>query len=257
MSKYTGLITNYHATKPLFYQHVDLSTRPLVDVSLTLSELVASFDIDYATGVQLDVLGKWIGLSRTVTTSITGVYFSLDTEKIGWDQGIWQGPFDPDDGYTDLSDDIYRKVLMAKIALNNWNGQNDAIPDILDNLLNDSGVKMAIVDNQDMSISVWLVPEQEEFFDSRERLIFDAAMNDGNIISLSSDFIPSQYGINPFEKMSAELVWVIKNNYLTIKAAGVKIREFVTPSDGFYFFGFDVENQFIAGWDDGAWEEAF
>lgn len=30
MSKYTDLITNYHATKPRFFDHVDLSTRPLI-----------------------------------------------------------------------------------------------------------------------------------------------------------------------------------------------------------------------------------
>jgi hypothetical protein len=33
MSKYTDLITNYHATKPKFFDHVDLSTRPLIDIT--------------------------------------------------------------------------------------------------------------------------------------------------------------------------------------------------------------------------------
>lgn len=33
MSKYTDLITNYHATKPGFFDHVDLSTRPLIDIT--------------------------------------------------------------------------------------------------------------------------------------------------------------------------------------------------------------------------------
>ena len=35
MSKYTDLITNYHATKPKFFDHVDLSTRPLIDITGT------------------------------------------------------------------------------------------------------------------------------------------------------------------------------------------------------------------------------
>ncbi len=34
MSKYTELITNYHATKPKFLAHADLMTRPLIDVAL-------------------------------------------------------------------------------------------------------------------------------------------------------------------------------------------------------------------------------
>ncbi|MCP6307890.1 DUF2612 domain-containing protein, partial [Klebsiella pneumoniae] len=33
MSKYTDRITNYHAGKPKFFAHIDLSTRPLIDVS--------------------------------------------------------------------------------------------------------------------------------------------------------------------------------------------------------------------------------
>ena len=257
MSKYTGLITNYHATKPLFYQHVDLSTRPLVDVSLVMSDLIEAFDIDYATGVQLDALGKWIGLSRTVSAPIAGIYLEFDKEKVGWDQGVWQGKFDPDDGFTDLTDEIYRTVLKVKIAINNWNGQNDTIPDILDSALSGTGLKMAIVDNQDMSISVWLVPDKEAFLNPTERLIFDSAINNGNIVGIPADFIPSQYGVNPLDRLPAELGWVIKNNYLTVKAAGVRIREFITPSDGYYFFGFDVENDYIAGWDNGAWEGSF
>jgi hypothetical protein len=66
MSKYTDLITNYHATKPLFFQHVDLSTRPLLDTSTALNSLITAFDIDTAVGVQLDILGEWIGRSRYV-----------------------------------------------------------------------------------------------------------------------------------------------------------------------------------------------
>ncbi len=58
MSKYTDLITNYHATRPRFVQHIDLSTRPLVDVSRQMQALVSAFDIDKAVGEQLDILGK-------------------------------------------------------------------------------------------------------------------------------------------------------------------------------------------------------
>ncbi|VFS43917.1 bacteriophage protein [Enterobacter cancerogenus] len=33
MSKYTDLITNYHATRPKYFDHIDLSTRPLIDIT--------------------------------------------------------------------------------------------------------------------------------------------------------------------------------------------------------------------------------
>ena len=219
MSKYTELISNYHASKPLFFQHIDLSTRPLIDVNASLDNLVTAFDIDNAVGKQLDILGEWIGRTRIVSQPISGVYFSWDTDGLGLDQGVWQGPYDPDSGFTSLSDDTYRIILKAKIAINNWNGQNGTLPDILDNVLAGSGVSMQVVDNQDMSISILILPEIE------------------------------------FANVSLELISAIKQGYLTVKAAGVRVKEMVMPSDGSRLFAFDTDTQYLAGFDQGSWDE--
>ncbi|MBX8880236.1 DUF2612 domain-containing protein [Enterobacter ludwigii] len=224
MSKYTGLITNYHATKPKFYDHIDLSTRPLTNVILSMQGLLTAFDLDKATGAQLDILGLWIGRSRIVRQPITGVYFSWDTDDLGYDQGVWQGPYDPDSGYTSLSDETYRIILKAKIAINNWDGRNDSLPPILDAATEGSGIRMQIVDNQDMTISVWVFPETD------------------------------------IDDVSLELIAAIRQGYLTIKAAGVwagsiETPAVETPSEGNKFFGFDMENDYFAGFDSGAWGE--
>lgn len=224
MSKYTELITNYHATKPKFFDHIDLSTRPLIDISTATRGLVSAFDIDTAVGVQLDILGLWIGRSRIVSQPISGVYFSLDIDGLGFDQGVWQGPYDPDSGYTTLNDETYRIILKAKIAINNWDGRNDSLPPILDAALEGSGLKMQIVDNQDMTISIWVFPETD------------------------------------ISNVSLELIAAIRQGYLTVKAAGVwggsiEIPAVETPSEGNRFFGFDMDNEYIAGFDDGAWGE--
>lgn len=224
MSKYTELITNYHATKPKFFDHIDLSTRPLIDITTATRGLVSAFDIDIAVGVQLDILGLWIGRSRIVSQPISGVYFSLDIDGFGFDQGVWQGPYDPDSGYTTLSDETYRIILKAKIAINNWDGRNDSLPPILDGALEGSGLKMQIVDNQDMTISIWVFPETD------------------------------------ISNVSLELIAAIRQGYLTVKAAGVwggniEIPAVETPSEGNRFFGFDMDNEYIAGFDDGAWGE--
>lgn len=224
MSKYTGRITNYHRGKPLFVDHVDLSTRPLSDTSTTLQSFLTAFDIDSAVGVQLDVLGEWIGRTRIVRQPISGVYFSFDTDGLGWDQGVWQGPYDPDAGFTSLSDETYRIILKAKIAINNWDGQNDSLPAILETALEGSGLKMQIVDNQDMTIFVWVFPEED------------------------------------ISQVSLELLAAIRQGYLTVKAAGVWAGDFQTPSietpsEGTRFFGFDMDNEYIAGFDEGAWEK--
>lgn len=223
MSRYTDLITSYHRDKPLFTQHVDLATRPLFDTASTMGSLMTAFDIDTAVGVQLDILGEWIGRKRTVAIPISGVYFSLDTDGLGWDQGVWQGPYDPDSGYTSLSDDTYRIILKAKIAINQWDGTNDALKGILDTALKGSGLTMQIVDGQDMTISMWVFPEKD------------------------------------INQVSLELIAAIRQGYLTVKAAGVyagsiDIPSIYTPTEGSKFFGFDMDNDFISGFDNGSWE---
>jgi hypothetical protein len=217
MSKYTDLITNYHAGKPNFVTHIDLSTRPLTDISNVMSGLITDFDIDTAVGNQLDIVGEWIGRSRIVQTPISGVYFSFDTDGLGFEQGIWQGPYDPDAGFTSLSDDVYRVVLKAKIAINQWDGTNGSLPAILNNALLGSGLTMQIIDNQDMSISIWV------------------------------------FAIDDMDYVSRELLAAIRQGYLTVKAAGVYAGEILTPSDGNQFFGFDLDNDYITGFDTGSW----
>lgn len=257
MSKYTELITNYHAGKPKFVDHVDLSTRPLIDVSTATSGLVAAFDVDTAVGNQLDILGKWIGIDRTVAAPISGVFLEWDKERVGWDQGVWLGPYQSTDELTYLSDDVYRIVLKARIGINNWNGQNGTLPDILETALAGAGIKMIILDNQDMSISVLIVIDEEYLMSVTDRLIFDSGMNRGPLITLPADYVPPRYDINPIDKLPAEFVFVIRAGLLTVKAAGVRVREVVTPSNGYKFFGFDVENEYMAGFETGAWGENF
>ncbi|MEA5890062.1 DUF2612 domain-containing protein, partial [Salmonella enterica subsp. enterica serovar Muenster] len=147
-----------------------------------------------------------IGLSRVVSQPISGVYFSWDTDGLGYDQGVWQGPYDPDSGYTSLSDETYRIVLKTKTAINNWDGRNDSLAPILDAALDGSGLKMQIVDNQDMTIGIWVFPETD------------------------------------ISAVSLELIAAIRQGYLTVKAAGVwggsiEIPSVETPSEGNRFFG--------------------
>lgn len=224
MSKYTELITNYHRGKKLFVEHIDLSTRTISDAANAQAAMLTAFDIDSAVGVQLDILGEWIGRTRIVSQPISGIYFSFDSNDLGWDQGVWQGPYDPDNGFTSLSDEIYRLILKAKIAINIWDGTNESLPEILEAALSGSGLSMQIIDNQDMTISVLVFPDRD------------------------------------IKDVSLELIAAIKQGYLTVKAAGVWAggsveQTILTPSVGKKFFGFDMSNDYISGFDDGAWEK--
>ncbi len=217
MSKYTEKITNYHATKPLFEQHIDLITRPFTDIVKAQENFIREFDLDKAVGVQLDVVGEWVGRGRNVSVPITNVYFSWDTEGLGWDQGSWKGPFDPDAGFTQLSDDVYRMVLKAQIAINTWDGTIGHLEDILEIIFAGSGIDMQIIDNQDMSITI-------------------------NAIA-----------INGIANKSAELISVIKSGELNIKAGGVRVKSLNVIDPAHPLFGFDTQSTVITGYDAGYW----
>ncbi|WP_312330233.1 DUF2612 domain-containing protein, partial [Atlantibacter hermannii] len=168
-----------------------------------------------------------------------------------------RGAGHPDEGLMQLSDDTYRVVLKAKAAINQWDGRNESIPDILDVALAGSGIRMAIIDNLDMTESVWVMADPNFILNPTDRMIVDSAINGGPFINLPADYSPSQYLSNPVNDLSNEMVWVIKNGYLTIKPGGVRIREIITPSSGYQFFGFDIDDEYVSGFDQGAWESSF
>jgi hypothetical protein len=155
MSQYTDLITAEHADRPKFVAVIETSTNPSVDQQEVVLRFPSDFDLDSAVGAQLDVVGEWVGVSRYVLTPLEGVYFTWGEPGLGWGEGYWRGPFDPTQGLTTLSDDFYRLLIRATIALNNWNGTLqpaiDAIAPLFPNNL------VYIQDNQDMTISIAVV----------------------------------------------------------------------------------------------------
>ena len=205
-STYTGLITSEHRGKPKFEALVALVSGSFAGVTNAAASLNEAFDLDRAVGVQLDAIGLWIGLSRKVLVPISGVYFSFDTDGLGWEQGSWKGPYDPDSGITSLDDETYRTMLRAKIAANHWDGTPGHYREIMQHAFSGFGVTVVPVDNQDMSMDVY----------------FFGAVLPAVVISL------------------------LENGYLLMKAAAVRINGYhVSPVFGFdhddaYFAGFDT-----------------
>ena len=154
-SVYTGLITSEHREKPKFDALVALVAGSFADVNNAAASLNEAFDLDRAVGVQLDAVGLWIGLSRKVLVPISGVYFSFDTDGLGWEQGNWKGPYDPDAGITSLDDETYRTMLRAKIAANHWDGTLGNYREIMQQAFGGFGVTVVPVDNQDMTMDVY------------------------------------------------------------------------------------------------------
>lgn len=149
---YVALVTSEHKDKPNFVALLKVFVQPFVDAMNQFQAFVADLDLDLAVGVQLDVIGLWVGLPRSLRVPISGVYFSFDTVGLGFDQGVWQSSLNPNAGVTTLDDDTYRVMLRAKIASNSWDGTLGGANALLGVLF--PGGQVLLKDNFDMTESI-------------------------------------------------------------------------------------------------------
>lgn len=216
VSDYVSLITSEHAGAPRFVAIVSLLAQAMVDAQNALLGMPGLYDLDSAVGVQLDAVGLWVGISRNVAVPLAGVYFAFDTPGLGFDQGVWFGPFDPTTGVVSLDDDTYRLLLRAKIGANHWDGTLAQSAAILADIFatTSPGTLIFIQDNMDMTMTIGI-----------------------------AGTIPS-----------ALFLALLSGGYLPIKPAGVGIVDYdVTSVDGAPLFGWGVDTPYIAGWGTGAW----
>lgn len=120
---FTGLITTEHQDKPRYFLTVSLSTQGYADQIALCNQAYDLYDLDNAVGAQLDAVGLWVGFSRSLALEyVTEVYFTWGAVGAGWNQGVWWGFGDPENGAPNLSDNQYRRLLKLKIAANNFDG---------------------------------------------------------------------------------------------------------------------------------------
>ena len=154
---YLTLVPSANSRQPNFVAELTALLQPLDAIQTMIAGIPAEFDLDTAIGAQLNVVGQWVGRSRQVKIPLVNVYFSFDTTGLGWDQGYWQGPYDPSFGITVLDDFFYRILLRAVIAANQWDGTlQGAINDygLLFNNLTTPGTILIVQDNQDMTTTL-------------------------------------------------------------------------------------------------------
>lgn len=216
LTDYTALITSEHRGLPRFAAVLGALVQPIVDQMNVLESMPGKFDLDNAVGVQLDDVGLWVGVSRKIRTPLSGIYFSFDVAGLGFDQGIWKGPFDPDTGLTVLDDDTYRLVIRAKIGANHWDGTLESSAAILNSIFG-SDTYVFIEDHQDMSMTIAIAGK-----------------------------VPS-----------AVFLALLAGGYIPLKPEGVRVAyTVVTSVDGAPLFGFDMNNDLVAGFDTGVWGTA-
>lgn len=213
--RYLDRITSEHNQRPKFMAVVAACVQPLADIVDAEARISWSFDLDSALGTQLDVVGEWVGLSRNIAVPILGVYFSFDDAALGFDQGVWKGPFDPSSGITRLSDEPYRTLLRAKIALNSWDGSIPQSNEIWAKVFAGTGIKVYTIDNGDMTMATVLGGTTSP--DALTRALFSQA----------------------YLQLKPEGVRHLGTGYITVLGA---------PA-----FGFDAQTSAVGGFDRGAW----
>jgi hypothetical protein len=213
VSDYLTLLAQEHRGKPKFEATVSLVTAPMALLQQFLQELPSEFDLDTAIGVQLDIDGIWIGRSRQIEVPLPDVFFSFDINSLGFDEGIWFGPYTPSEGLVSFDDETYRDLLRAKVIANQWDGTALEMQNAYQQILSPyPSTIFGIIDNYDMSMSIGLAGNYPP------RLVF----------------------------------YLVTGNYIPFKPEGVALDVYVTSAQGNPLFGLDVETSFISGLDVGA-----
>lgn len=217
VEEYSKLITPFHIHRAKYFAMVEALAAAPVQIGESAASLPEAFDLDTSIGVQLDVDGQWIGKTRYVPYPLDTFWFSFDDFKLGFDLGVWKGPYGTDFGVYRLADNLYRKLLYAKIGVNYWDGTLKRAKEILFSFYSDPV----------------LSPGSLFFLDDHG--------------DTSATFAVS--GEIPPPLVLSMLVWPA----LPIKVGGYELRIRVTSVDQMPLFGFDVYNEYISGFDQAAW----
>lgn len=155
------LITQYHE-KPKAKAEIALGAKTFTGDWL-MTDIPGIVDVDTATGTQLDLIGKIVGLSRVANGFVFGTnFYSYDDEADPMAHPEAKGMSDigsPVEArfkdyeevrkniYT-MTDGIYRKMIKLKILQNNTRA---TLKDIDDGLFKIFGNDITITDNFDMT----------------------------------------------------------------------------------------------------------
>lgn len=165
-----NLLIKQYWEKPKAKAEIELQASTWETTRAFLDSLDAAFDLDNAIGAQLDVLGRIVGISRSVPDVIPKVYFgfSINPNNEGFaskfDPMRIGGPFFSkfSSAFTDLqlNDSDYRFFIRVKAALNRASGyvSSDTYIDIQEVVLAAFDGRAYVVDNLDMTLTLYVSP---------------------------------------------------------------------------------------------------
>ncbi|MGX9980723.1 DUF2612 domain-containing protein [Methylobacterium fujisawaense] len=244
---YVALITPWQSTKARFVATVRVNVQPYADNQAVTSTLPLAYDLDYAEGVQLDAVGAWIGRSRLVPVPLPNTFFTFGDPNLGFGAGYWKSPLDPAEGMSVLPDDLYRRLLYAKILANSWDGTSEGILGILRAYFTDPSTFIIVDDAAPAA-------QPTKYF-----TFGDPARGFGmGVWKGSQSMAPSSLGYGLKVGFSGRIpasidLSILGAGLFPIKAMGAHLTTLVTTVDQAPLFGFGPETEAVAGFGSGAW----
>ena len=208
VDEYLALVPSQHADKPRFMATLRAFLEPLCAMQELATQMGNAYDVDTAVGEQLDVIGRWVGIARSAPGILDGFIFTWDdTERTGWDNGIWEGYAA---GAYELPDDLYRTQIKAKIIANRWDGSIPGAYEILENALSVPDA-VRLVDNDGIGDMPMYFS-----FDGTVQNGWDAGSWQGASDGIMEMLILVRDGVLPAIEQA-----LLMQGYLPIKPAGV------------------------------------
>lgn len=177
-TSFLSLITSQHRKKPNFYASVKASIDPLVDIINYFESLNGKFDLSTATGDQLQIIADWVGAPNAIPNAIPIPFFGFDDQLGALEFGEVSDPtiggYWREEGLGDstakvMDVELFRKVIFAKILLNQSDCTEQSAIDILTLVLSK---KFKFTDNLNMTITFTFFESYEVWERELVKLIF-------------------------------------------------------------------------------------
>lgn len=166
----SNLLIKQYWEKPKAKAEIEMLAASWDKARALLAMLDPAFDLDNAVGAQLDVLGRIVGISRSVPGIIPKIYFGF---SINPDSKGFSDKFDPlraggpfFDKFSipftslQLDDNDYRFFIRVKASLNRASAylKSNEYISIQDVILNAFQGRAYVVDNLDMTLTLYVSP---------------------------------------------------------------------------------------------------
>ena len=165
---YVQRLGNLYRTKPKAAATIALLAKQTLADNL-VSSFNAGFDLDLAVGEQLDIIGKYVGVSRDVQVEDTRPYFGFVTATYPTEpqnpngfviaasisinaDGVWYEAEFSNQSTTQLADYQYKQLLKIKISTNSSDNTMASLQKQIETFFNG---QLQCRDNKDMTMAYY------------------------------------------------------------------------------------------------------